>query len=798
MLLTSFALLLGTNQATAQYTVQDVSCPTSLNSCTANDLRVGGATATLADPGQICAGVDDEISLNLAVNYDTNATRYDIAFVIAEDGQNVADGTGECTTTAFLPGEGGFVDAEHGGVAASCGDLSQGASTNTIPEVVTISCSNVSPDGFLQFDGCTVWNQNTGGSFDDAAGCNITDTSIDSGTGSKCRCDTYVLDIPVYGVIKVEKKVVDYLGNDYPTMASFDVEVTGSPTAAQTGSVTTAAHAEFPVEAGTYSVTETDLPAGYSYVATECRDDPAGPVFGPNDVQVSFGDTVTCTIINEVDPIDVYVEKIPEGNYPTPLPNFELDVSCGGGVNYTLNTDTDGLVGSVQVNPGTTCDVSEDTVPADWEPEIVTGSVTATAGAENRLIVKNVYAPKRKVYLKKVVIDAPAGASPSFDIELTCGGEEATGTVSDGGMIELDNIAVGTDCTGSEPTVAAGYTYGGDVTQEVVASGDNIITITNAYIPTYLKLVKLVDNPNGAPKIPLPTDYVLTADGTTDYTFESGDRIQVVPGTYTLEEALKSGRDPDYGLWYDKVRTYCGDPSNTGETVTLNYGDDVTCYIENEDDLYEEPGYLYVQKDLVQNYGGTLSCSDFSYTVTNVGSFPWDNTCISERYVFDAGTTVSVTEDNPQDGYTLSYNGCSSVTIESGVSKTCIIKNEQDEPPQDLYPTRTQGYWKTHPYAASYHGSISVCGDTYSTTSKDYCSLFKQKGRKANFYRQAGAAALNCAEWGCPADVQYAVDNCQYNKAGFLDSYNNGLAGYSEHEAEQPTWHGPADPRYCK
>jgi len=117
----------------------------------------------------------------------------------------------------------------------------------------------------------------------------------------------------------------------------------------------------------------------------------------------------------------------------------------------------------------------------------------------------------------------------------------------------------------------------------------------------------------------------------------------------------------------------------------------------------------------------------------------------------------------------------------------------------DLHPTRTQGYWKTHPNSAAVHGEITICGTkTYSTTNKQYCDLFKQKGKMANFYRQAGAAALNCLEWGCPSEVQHAINSCDRRKASYLDRYNNGIEGVSAHDAEQPAGHGRANPGYCK
>jgi len=123
------------------------------------------------------------------------------------------------------------------------------------------------------------------------------------------------------------------------------------------------------------------------------------------------------------------------------------------------------------------------------------------------------------------------------------------------------------------------------------------------------------------------------------------------------------------------------------------------------------------------------------------------------------------------------------------------------EPQCGSFPTRTIGYWKTHPDALSQNLDIELCGTTYTEVC-DVVDLLNTRGGGANnFTRQAAAALLNCGEWGCPTEVRDAIAlGCagDASQGNLLDDYNNGLIWDSAHEAELPAGHGPADKKFCR
>ncbi len=120
-------------------------------------------------------------------------------------------------------------------------------------------------------------------------------------------------------------------------------------------------------------------------------------------------------------------------------------------------------------------------------------------------------------------------------------------------------------------------------------------------------------------------------------------------------------------------------------------------------------------------------------------------------------------------------------------------------------PTRTPGFWKNHPDATEGQLPVEYCGRDVEEVC-DAVGLLGQQGGGLNaFARHAIAAQLNCAAFGCSADIAAVVDEgnaaCaarsrSYDYSGaaaILDEFNNS----GESIATDFNF-GPADPKFCR
>lgn len=126
------------------------------------------------------------------------------------------------------------------------------------------------------------------------------------------------------------------------------------------------------------------------------------------------------------------------------------------------------------------------------------------------------------------------------------------------------------------------------------------------------------------------------------------------------------------------------------------------------------------------------------------------------------------------------------------------------EPSDEQPPTRTPGYWKNHPQAVALFGPVWHCGTEVTDTCAIIALLATKGGGFSAFTRHSAAAQLNCAAYGCPAEIHALIhageDACAAGDpfdfteaANRLDVYNN--LGDALGEDPVP---GPADPKFCK
>ncbi len=117
-----------------------------------------------------------------------------------------------------------------------------------------------------------------------------------------------------------------------------------------------------------------------------------------------------------------------------------------------------------------------------------------------------------------------------------------------------------------------------------------------------------------------------------------------------------------------------------GKTITVDYGDHVTCTFVNT-----QRAIIYVHKSVVNDNNGEASASDFSFQLSHNGETTGEPIAFDssgEGYVIvDGGEdNVYAITETTADGYTTSYDGCTNITLANGNSTTCTITNNDIAP----------------------------------------------------------------------------------------------------------------------
>ena len=180
--------------------------------CTAEDVRVASVDLLSVIDG--CSAVGDTATAEMSLNLEVNAAqRYDIGVYIATDGGDARNGVcfkeylptplvGAPALGDILSGYGPYWSG--GADADVCGDAEQNditvdpvrrllstSSDAAAPAGVTLDCRDSDDDGFLDFDYCSGWRNNTKFTCTGLATAGIVQTA------AKCKCDTINIGIPV-------------------------------------------------------------------------------------------------------------------------------------------------------------------------------------------------------------------------------------------------------------------------------------------------------------------------------------------------------------------------------------------------------------------------------------------------------------------------------------------------------------------------------------------------------------------------------------------------------------------------
>jgi hypothetical protein len=175
-------------------TLPDVTCPSNLNSCTANDLSTTVVAVSILND-DVCSSLTDTIQLRITTAYATTATkRYDLGLFVSGDGGTVQEPSSalSCLGAAARVGQGdndAYPDADtdlflnlDGQVNDTCGDVSTAAGPVNWTVDATVRCNIVA--GQLVIPSCRVWDQN---------GNTVCTSLTQAGSGSKCDCSDLVV-----------------------------------------------------------------------------------------------------------------------------------------------------------------------------------------------------------------------------------------------------------------------------------------------------------------------------------------------------------------------------------------------------------------------------------------------------------------------------------------------------------------------------------------------------------------------------------------------------------------------------
>ncbi|MDX1535592.1 MAG: NEW3 domain-containing protein [Candidatus Spechtbacterales bacterium] len=379
------------------------------------------------------------------------------------------------------------------------------------------------------------------------------------------------------------------------------------------------------VQPGTYTLSESGGPSGYTASDWSCD----GGTLTANELTLSENDDVTCTITND----DNFVPEEPA----CPLKPAENRVIVNFPETWVLRSDkeSDREHGPVpfSLSAGTynitlasfddhTDKLHQTQLEEQWHLELLNGTTS--------------------VFTSNDISDLPN--SDNYITELV-----NTGAVV---SINTDMIKVyhATDSTDSPNSI-----------YPVCATFDKQPDEPEAY----LTVVKNVVNDDGGTATVSNFDLFIDSTQVT-----SGDTQTLAPATYTVSEIMNV-------TGYTQTSISC-DNGETGGTVTLEEGDDVTCTITNDDD----PGTLIVAKTVV---GGDKSAQDFSFSVNGDTALNFEADGQNELAV-DAGK-YTVTEPSVQY-YDTTYNNCTDVVVVNGGTQTCEITNTYNPPASTITITK--------------------------------------------------------------------------------------------------------------
>lgn len=411
---------------------------------------------------------------------------------------------------------------------------------------------------------------------------------------------------------------------------------------------------------GTYNVSETGGPSGYTPSYTGCD--------SQGNINVTAGQTAICTLTNTRDAGTVTVNKV---LVPSQDPGtFNLQINSTTYATGGNGTSTGAQIfdtGSVTVGEtganGTNLSDYTTSISCQNAAGAPVNSPTFTLNKDDNITCTITNTRKPKLTVHKVVINH--------------GGNKTTADFApynvDGSPVTLDQAnfySIGSHTVTETPDANYTATFSdacdsnGNVT--LTAGDDKTCTITNEEKPAKIIVNKVVVNDNGGTKVvsdfPLFVGQTGVTSGATN-TFDSG--------SYIVSETNQTGY----------TGTISGECDANGN-VTLVAGQTKTCTITNDDNA---PA-LHLRKTVTNDNGGSALTTAWTLTATGTGGSP---TNLSGTTPVDSGPTFkadnyALAEINGPSGYTAGAWNCGGatmpdathVTVPLGGNVTCTINND--------------------------------------------------------------------------------------------------------------------------
>ncbi|WP_394695997.1 hypothetical protein [Pseudoxanthomonas japonensis] len=353
------------------------------------------------------------------------------------------------------------------------------------------------------------------------------------------------------------------------------------------------------VNPGTYTLSESATPTGYTAGTYSCVTN-GGAAVVSNSIVLAAGDVATCTINNDDRPATLTLRKTVTNDNGGTQPATAWTLSAAGPTSISGATGTPAVT-SATVNPGTYT-LSESTTPGGYTASgyscvknggaaVSSNSITLVAGDAATCTINNNDRPATLTLIKTVTNDNGGTQLPTAWTLSAAGPTAISGTTGTPAVTSA-TVNPGTYAL-SESTTPGGYTassYSCVKNGGAAVSGNSITlaagdaatcTINNNDRPATLTLIKTVTNDNGGTQ--LPTAWTLSATGPTSISGTTGTpavtNATVNPGTYTLSEsATPTGYTAST---YSCVRN--GGAAMVSNSITLAAGDTATCTINNND-----------------------------------------------------------------------------------------------------------------------------------------------------------------------------------------------------------------------
>jgi hypothetical protein len=555
-----------------------------------------------------------------------------------------------------------------GTVAGTISDNGQIVVSDLAPGTYSSKESDPSPTFSLTSISCDDGASATPSTFD--LGTRTATFNLDPGEKVKCTFTNTLQQ----GTLTVIKQVENNNGGTATAgqwsihVKSGGSDVAGSP---QPGSE---AGASYSLTQGTYNVSETGGPSGYTFTGFSGDCDASG------NVTVVPGRTKTCTLTNDDQPGTLIVKKVVVNNNGGTLDADAFSFQVNGGSSVQFEADGQN---TMTVNAGSYTVTEPAVAGYSTTYDNCTDLVIPNGGSATCTITNDDQAAT--LIVKKVVINDNSGTKIATDFSFEVNGGAASAFLQDGGdpLAGKNTLTVNAGAYNVTEPALAGYTTTYDNCSKLVIpnGGSATCTITNDDRAPSLTLVKDLVNDDGGDAV--ESDWTLVATGPTGFSgpgpsVSNGDSFDA--GTYDLSESGPGGYTA--GNW-----VCVGGIQEDEDTIRLELGESATCTITNDDIAPT----LKLVKLVSNDDGGNATAND--WVLYAIADAPDDGRNFSDLGGSgDFKTVFATTAYNLSEafvaGYTAGTWSCNGGTLvgstltltegETGV--TCTITNDDSAP----------------------------------------------------------------------------------------------------------------------